>query len=70
MELETLNPPLTNVQSELLQLFRTDLPETDLIDLKKNIAHFLLTRARDKADSIWQAKGYNDDTIQSWLNEE
>ncbi|MGB3453432.1 MAG: hypothetical protein WBA59_06360 [Moheibacter sp.] len=65
MENLSVKPPLSNLQAELLKLFSMNLPEEELIDLKKVIAVFLLERARDKADAIWDEKQFNSD----WLNQ-
>lgn len=65
MENLSVKPPLSNLQAELLKLFSMNLPEEVLIDLKKAIAVFLLERARDKADAIWDEKRFNSD----WLNQ-
>ncbi len=51
-----VNPPLTNLQSELLKLFAAQIPEEHLKELKNVIARFLLEKARDKADTIWDEK--------------
>jgi hypothetical protein len=61
------NLPLTNVQSELLKLFATGIPEDDLLELKKVMAKFLLDKARDKADAIYDSKGYSDEKLQELL---
>ncbi len=65
-----INPPLTNVQMELLKVFATQVSDTDLLELKKVIARFLLEKARDRADQIWDERGYDEGTIQQWLNED
>ncbi len=59
----SLNPPLSNVQKELLTLFEADIPEDHLLELKKMMAHFLLEKARDKADEVWDAKEYSDESL-------
>ncbi len=65
-----VNPPLTNVQMELLKVFATQITDEDLQELKKVIAKFLLEKARDRADEIWDERGYDESTIKNWLNEE
>jgi len=65
-----VNPPLTNVQMELLKVFATQISDEDLQELKKVIAKFLLEKARDRADAIWGERGYDESTIEKWLNEE
>ena len=42
MENLSVKPPLSNIQAELLKLFSMDLPEEQLIELKKVMAGFLL----------------------------
>jgi hypothetical protein len=64
----SVHPPLSNVQAELLKLFSAEIPENHLLELKKVIAKFLLDKARDKADAIWDEKGYTDDTLQQILD--
>ena len=68
MNTVSIHPPLSNIQAELLKLFSTDIPETHLAELKKMMARFLLDKARDKADTIWDQKGYTDEKLQQILN--
>ncbi|HVU97936.1 MAG TPA: hypothetical protein VHE34_22080 [Puia sp.] len=63
----SVHPPLSNVQAELLKLFSAEIPESHLLELKKVMAKFLLDKARDKADAIWQEKGYTDDQLEKIL---
>jgi hypothetical protein len=67
MKTISVNPPLSNIQAELLKIFSADIPEKDLVELKKIIAGFLLDRARDKADAIWDEKGYTDEKLRKLL---
>ncbi|WP_257666818.1 hypothetical protein [Parapedobacter tibetensis] len=64
----SINPPLSNVQAELLKLFSVDLPEGQLLELKKVMSKFLLERARDKADTIWDEKRYSDKKLKQLLD--
>jgi len=56
------------VQAELLKLFSAEIPENHLLELKKVIAKFLMEKARDKADAIWDEKGYTDEKLQKILD--
>jgi len=58
---------LSNVQAELLKLFSVEIPESHLLELKKVMAKFLLDKARDKADAVWDEKGYTDEGLQQIL---
>ena len=64
----SVHPPLSNVQAELLKLFSAEIPENHLLELRKVIAKFLLDKARDKADAIWDEKGYSDEKLQQILD--
>ena len=64
MENASVSPPLSNVQAELLKLFSADIPENHLLELKKVMAKFIFEKARDKADAIWDEKGYTDEQLQ------
>jgi hypothetical protein len=70
METTIVHPPLSNIQVELLKLFSADIPEEELLELKKVIAGFLLERARDKADVVWDKKDYSAEKLIQILNEE
>ena len=48
---------------ELLKLFATQLSDTHLVELKNMIARFLLEKARDRADQIWDERGYSDEKL-------
>lgn len=67
MDISSVHPPLSNVQAELLKVFSADIPDKQLIELRKIIARFLLDEARDKADAAWDEKGYTDEKLQQLL---
>ena len=59
------NPPLSNVQVELLKLYATGVTDETLIDLKRTMAKFFLDRMRKSADKVWEEKGYTDAQMQA-----
>jgi hypothetical protein len=61
---------LTNTQLEILKTFAYDIQEEELQDLKKVLIKFFADRIRAKTGRIWQEKGYTDQTMQDWLNDE
>jgi hypothetical protein len=65
-----INPPLSNIQVELLKLFEKDIPDNHLLEIKKMIAGFLLEKARDKADAIWIERSYSDEKLLDILKQE
>ncbi len=64
------SPPLTNVQLELLKLYAYDLKEEEMQELKKVLAAFFAERIRQRTGKIWQERGYTQETMQQWLNDE
>ena len=69
MDTASINPPLSNLQVEMLKLFANDIPEENLEEVKSLIAKYLLEKARDKADEVWVKKGYTNETFERLLNE-
>lgn len=70
MNAPSVHPPLSNVQAELLKMFSADIPDKHLEELKKMMAKFLLDKARDKADEIWDEKGYSDEKLKDMLGKQ
>ena len=68
MKTISVNPPLSNIQAELLKIFSADIPDKELAELKNIIAGFLLDKARDKADAVWDEKGYTDEKLKELLH--
>lgn len=68
MDISPVQPPLSNIQTEMLKLFSVDIPERHLIEIRNMIARFLLDKGRDKADAIWEDKGYTDESLEQILN--
>ena len=51
-----------------MKLFSADIPDKHLAEIKNLIARFLLDKARDKADAVWNERGYTDEKLQEILN--
>jgi hypothetical protein len=64
------SPPLSNIQLELLKLYAYDLKEEDMKELKKMLAAFFAERIRIRTGKLWQERGYTQETMQEWLNDE
>lgn len=64
-----LKMPLSNVQLELLKLFSTDLPEEDLLAIKRLLVNFLAEKATRLADQIWEEKGWTNEDMDRMLKE-
>ncbi|HEY4112219.1 hypothetical protein [Puia sp.] len=62
--------PLSNLQQELLKLYSSDIPEDDLLHIKRYLARYFAFKAIGDADAIWAQKGYTNETMDQWLNED
>lgn len=65
-----MNTPLSNIQQELLKLYSSNIDEADLLHIKKYLADYFANKAIREADNIWEQKGYTDETMNHWLNED
>ena len=62
------SPYFSNVQLELLKLFSKDVPDADLLEIRRLIANFYAERAIAAADAIWEEKGWTDADVDRMLN--
>ena len=58
--------PFSNLQLEMLKLYAAGVPDAYLPDIKKIIADYLFEKASDEADRQWDARGYDETTVQGW----
>jgi hypothetical protein len=63
-------PPLTNLQLEILKLYSFELTEKELLDIKTVLARHFADRLSKRVDEIWQEKGLTEADMDKWLNEE
>ena len=62
--------PLSNLQQELLKLYASNINEADLEHIRRYLANYFSVKAIREADDIWEKKGYSDQTMEQWLNED
>ncbi len=58
--MQTLQPPFSNIQLELLQLYQSNVDDNDLLAIKKLIADYFANNAIRMADKIWEEQGWDD----------
>lgn len=64
-----LQVPLSNLQQEILKIYSHNLPDEQLLDVKRILAKYFLDKALDEADKIWDERGYTNELMDEWLNE-
>ncbi|WP_395065474.1 hypothetical protein [Flavobacterium sp.] len=62
-----LKQPFTNVQLELLKTFSHNLPESDLLDLKKTLASFFADKLINQANKVWDEQKWNGEKVDALL---
>ena len=60
-------PPFSNLQLELLKLYATNVPESDLLEIKRFLARFFMKKAVLEADTIWEERNYTPELMHKWL---
>lgn len=59
---------LTNLQLELLRVFQYELPDNQLIEIKNLLSNYFADKATEEIDKVWKDKGWNNDTMDNFLN--
>ena len=62
-------PGLTNMQLELLKVFRYSLPDSQLLEIRDLLARYFAEKASEEMDRLWDENGWTNETMKSWLNE-
>ncbi len=60
---------ISNIQQELLKLYSADIPDADLLHIKRYLAKYFASKAISEADQIWDAKKYSNEMMEEWLTE-
>ena len=65
----TIQAPLSNLQLELVKLFRYELPDEQLLEIRRLLARYFAQKVTDEMSQLWEEKGWSDETIEEWKNE-
>jgi hypothetical protein len=57
---------LTNLQREILKVFKHDLSEAQLLEVKRLLSAYFADKATMEMDKLWESKNWNEDTIRQW----
>lgn len=61
--------PLTNLQLELLQTFRYELSEAQLVEIRDLLTRYFAEKVSDEMDALFEANDWGDETIEVWSQE-
>ncbi|GBL35888.1 hypothetical protein EMGBS15_14830 [Filimonas sp.] len=68
MNTTVLETPFTPLQAELLKVCNRRVTDEQLMEIKDMISKYFCDKMTQAADKAWVEKGYNEDTINKWLN--
>lgn len=60
---------LTNLQLELLQMFKYELGEEQLLEIRALLAKYFADKATEEMDRLWEERGWSTDTMEKWSKE-
>lgn len=61
--------PLNNTQKDILNLFKYQHSEQELIEIKQLISEYLFKKTIAMADAEAEAKGYTKEVMKAWAAE-
>ncbi|WP_420148019.1 hypothetical protein [Spirosoma sp.] len=60
------NPPLSNLQLELLKVFSREVPEEDLKAIKVLLSNYFAQKAAKLADEVWEQEAFTEEKMLEW----
>jgi len=60
---------LTNLQIELLRLFRYELPEEQLLEIRQLLVRYFAEKIDYDMDRLWEERNWTEDTMRVWARE-
>lgn len=63
------NEQMTNLQIELMKVFRYNLDEKQLLEIRDMLANYFATKATEEIDKVWNEKGWTNETMQQFSKE-
>lgn len=62
-------PPLTNLQLELLKLYANQLPEQQLLEIKLLLGRYFAKKATEGMQKTWKEQQLSPEDMKKWANE-
>lgn len=60
---------LSNLQLELLKIYKYSINDTQLQEIKLILAQYFAKTASDEMDRLWEENGWSNETMNNWANE-
>lgn len=59
----------SNIQLELLKMFNFNIPEQQLLEIRKILSNYFAQKASDEMEELWKMNGWSDATMEKWASE-
>ncbi|MCB9038089.1 MAG: hypothetical protein H6557_15840 [Lewinellaceae bacterium] len=59
---------MSNLQLELLKLYSTEIPEDQLLEIKRLLADYFARLIDQDIEKLWEKKGWTEEKIEEWKN--
>ena len=60
---------MSNLQLELLKLYATNIPDHQLLDIKRMLAAYFAELIDREMSALWAEKKWDDSTLETWKTE-
>lgn len=57
---------MSNLQLELLKLYSTEIPEEQLLDIRRLLANYFAHVIDQEMEKLWDEKGWTKNKIEEW----
>jgi hypothetical protein len=69
MKMVAQNNKMTNLQLELLKIFKYNLAESQLVELKEVLSQYFMNKVDSEMDKVWNEKNWSNSTMDSIVNQ-
>ena len=59
---------LTNMQLELLKIFKYKLNETQLLEIRDLLRNYFISKIDEQVQNVWDSEGWDENTVESFAN--
>jgi hypothetical protein len=60
----------SNLQWQLLQLYKHNISESNLLEIKQLLSNYFAEKASSAMNNLWDEKGWTNETMKTWLEED
>lgn len=60
---------LTNLQLEILKLFRFNLSDQQIKEIRSLLSEYFAEKATQEMDQLWETNNWSNETIEEWAKE-